>query len=226
VPGDPEGPAAQGMKCIYQWFYEKDGTLRKIHAAFDRFKEPARGGDRRDGREGMQCLMGTTPVSAYRLEFAKRTEWRREEERRSLERSRQKEEKDQRDREAGHDVLLDTVVIATKTEIASFNMKLDAYDTATVEALMENKEAHAEVREKVRIMLDKAYVLPDGHKVFKTEDGTRVTAQRGPIGGVIKFKTYEKLEIFIHYSAIIRLCAGVWRARLFCALGASPFLPE
>lgn len=33
------GKADQGMKCIYQWFYEKDGTLRKIHAAFDRFKD-------------------------------------------------------------------------------------------------------------------------------------------------------------------------------------------
>lgn len=28
-----------GMRCIYQWFYQGDDTLRKIHAAFERFKD-------------------------------------------------------------------------------------------------------------------------------------------------------------------------------------------
>jgi hypothetical protein len=34
-----DGKADGGMKCIYQWFYEKEGTLKKIHAAFDHFKD-------------------------------------------------------------------------------------------------------------------------------------------------------------------------------------------
>lgn len=34
-----DGKADQGMKCIYQWFYEKEGTVKKIHAAFDHFKD-------------------------------------------------------------------------------------------------------------------------------------------------------------------------------------------
>lgn len=34
-----DGKADQGMKCIYQWFYDKEGTVKKIHAAFDHFKD-------------------------------------------------------------------------------------------------------------------------------------------------------------------------------------------
>lgn len=131
----------------------------------------------------MRCLMETAPLRSYREEFAKRAEWRREDERR-LDQIKMKEEQDkkkEREREADQDAILDTmmVVLVTETEIADFNVKLDAYDTATVEALMENEEALAKVREDIRIMLDKAYVLPDGRRVFKTEDGTRVFDEHG-----------------------------------------------
>lgn len=34
-----DGKQTDGMKCIYDWFYEKEDTLQKIHAAFDRFKD-------------------------------------------------------------------------------------------------------------------------------------------------------------------------------------------
>lgn len=34
-----DGKRTGGMKCIYDWFYEKEGTVAKIHAAFDRFKD-------------------------------------------------------------------------------------------------------------------------------------------------------------------------------------------
>lgn len=34
-----DGDEEPGMKCIYQWFYEKDGTLRMIHQAFEYFKD-------------------------------------------------------------------------------------------------------------------------------------------------------------------------------------------
>lgn len=96
--------------------------------------------------------METAPVSAYCLEFAKRAEWRREEKRRALEQVRHKEEKNMKEHQeqaAGHEALINTVMVAmaTKTEITDFNVKLDAYDTATVEALMGNDEALADVRE-------------------------------------------------------------------------------
>lgn len=131
----------------------------------------------------MRGLMETTPLRSYREEFAKRAEWRREDERR-LDQIKQKEEKDKKEeqeREAEQEAFLDTamVVLATEPEIADFNVRLDTYDAATVEALMKNEEALAKVREEVRIMLDKAYVLPDGRKVFKSEDGTRVFDEHG-----------------------------------------------
>ena len=28
-----------GMRCIYDWFYEKDGTLERIYQAFDSFRD-------------------------------------------------------------------------------------------------------------------------------------------------------------------------------------------
>lgn len=34
-----DGKQTNGMKCIYDWFYEKDDTTQKIYAAFDRFKD-------------------------------------------------------------------------------------------------------------------------------------------------------------------------------------------
>lgn len=131
----------------------------------------------------MRCLMETAPLRSYREEFAKRAEWRREDERRldQIKLKEDKDKKEERDREAEQEALLDSfvVVMATEVEITDFNVKLNTYDTATVEALMENEEALAKVREEMRIMLDKAYVLPDGRKVFKTEDGARVFDEHG-----------------------------------------------
>jgi len=127
--------------------------------------------------------METAPLRPYRLEFAKRAEWKREDERR-LDQAKQKEEKDkkeERERVAEQESLLDTamVVMATNTEMAAFHTELNAYDTATVEALMENEEQLNVVRGELKILLDQAYVLPDGRRVFKTEDGTRVFDERG-----------------------------------------------
>ncbi|SMD14995.1 hypothetical protein SAMN05880593_12712 [Rhizobium sp. RU36D] len=34
-----DNKATDGMKCIYDWFYQKDGTLLKIQSAFDNFKD-------------------------------------------------------------------------------------------------------------------------------------------------------------------------------------------
>ena len=86
------------------------------------------------------------------------------------------------DRVEDQDAFMDfafSFVIATDEQIAAFTVKLDTYDAATIEALMENERALEQVREELRIMLDKAYVLPDGRRVFKTEDGTRVFDEYG-----------------------------------------------
>lgn len=71
------------------------------------------------------------------------------------------------------------VVLAAAEDIAEFRLQLDAYDATTVEALMENREALEAARKRIDLMLAKAYVLPDGRRVFKTEDGLRVFDEHG-----------------------------------------------
>ena len=128
--------------------------------------------------------MEVMPLRSYRLEFAKRAADRREDERRIIDQIKDREERDKKrehDVEADQDALIDIVaaVLATDAQIADFTVKLDTYDAATVEALMENEQALERVRDEIRIMLDKAYVLPDGRRVFKTEDGTRIFDEHG-----------------------------------------------
>ena len=68
---------------------------------------------------------------------------------------------------------------APPAKVAAFQIQLDKYDTHTVEALMENREALDRVRERLDDMLGKAHVLPDGRRVFKTMDGESVFDQHG-----------------------------------------------
>lgn len=124
-------------------------------------------------------MMEVTTLRSYRLEFAKRAEERREDQRRVLDRVKQKEErekKEERDRDIEREALLDTVIVAmvSDTELASFEIENDLYKTTTVEALIENEEKLRLVDEELKTLLDQAYVLPDGRRVFKTKDGTRV----------------------------------------------------
>ena len=68
---------------------------------------------------------------------------------------------------------------APPERLAEFKVKLDTYDAKTVEALIENQEALDAVRRRLDEMLDKAHVLPDGRRVFKTQDGQRVFDEQG-----------------------------------------------
>jgi len=71
------------------------------------------------------------------------------------------------------------VVMATQTQIKSFEVKLDSYDEATVVALMENQELIDAVQDRISDMLARAYFMDDGRRVFKTEDGTQVFDEFG-----------------------------------------------
>lgn len=70
-------------------------------------------------------------------------------------------------------------VLASAEEVAEFRVQLDEYDAKTVEALMENSEALDAARKHVNALLDNAFVLPDGRRVFKTKDGMRVFDEHG-----------------------------------------------
>lgn len=65
------------------------------------------------------------------------------------------------------------------TERAAFLTRLETYDTAVVEALMDNESALERVRKEREKMLSGAYTLPNGRKVFKSEDGVHVFDQDG-----------------------------------------------
>lgn len=127
--------------------------------------------------------MQTIAIHSFRDEFRKRAEWRRDDERRvTVERARQEREK-KRDEalDDQNEAFIDYAmsVLASDVEIDAFTAKLDRYDAATVDALMENERELAAVRDELRGLLAKAYVLPDGRRVFKTEDGTRVFDEHG-----------------------------------------------
>ncbi len=77
------------------------------------------------------------------------------------------------------DALDAAVLVVTAAEIADFRVELDTYDAATVAALQENGLALEHVRERLDAMLAKAHVLPDGRRVFKTEDGLQVFDEHG-----------------------------------------------
>lgn len=70
-------------------------------------------------------------------------------------------------------------VMATQAQIKAFEVKLDSYDKATVVALMENQELIDAVKDRLSDMLARAYVMDDGRRVFKTEDGTQVFDEFG-----------------------------------------------
>ena len=70
-------------------------------------------------------------------------------------------------------------VLATEIQIEEFQAKLDTYDEATVIALIENQEQLDAVNAHLLEMLERAYVMEDGRRVFKTADGTQVFDEFG-----------------------------------------------
>lgn len=76
------------------------------------------------------------------------------------------------------------VAVATDVQVKAFKLKLDTYDSATVNALMDNQELLDAVNARLESMLARAHVLEDGRRVFKTEDGTQVFDEHGVEVGV------------------------------------------
>jgi len=95
---------------------------------------------------------------------------------------RQKEQKRKEEKELAEEdfeALTSAIAVASNIEITQFHAKLDKYDTAIVTALMENQEKLDLINLKISEMLEKAYVLEDGRRVFKTQDGTQVFDEHG-----------------------------------------------
>ena len=119
----------------------------------------------------------------WKLEFARKAAISREQEQRLIKelnfkrQTEEREEKEKRDEERFERVV--EQMFATASDIANITATLDSYDTAAVEALMQNEADLKAVREKIDEMLLEAHTLPDGRKVFKTRDGKHVFDESG-----------------------------------------------
>ena len=72
-----------------------------------------------------------------------------------------------------------SAILATEVEVQEFQATLDVYDEATVKALIENQEALDFIQAQIDSMLSSAYVMEDGTRVFKSEDGTWAVDEHG-----------------------------------------------
>ena len=76
-------------------------------------------------------------------------------------------------------MLTQLVVEATAKDIAAFDTKLTHYENLTTAEIMRLQEQLVVLLGKREEMLANAHVLPDGRRVFKTEDGTQVFDEHG-----------------------------------------------
>lgn len=92
-----------------------------------------------------------------------------------IEKRKEQEEKSQEDLSD----YVQTVALADAASVEAFEARLAEYDYALIEALQENEKNLKAARERLDNLLEDAYVLPDGRRVFKTSDGTRVFDEHG-----------------------------------------------
>lgn len=117
-------------------------------------------------------------ISLHREEFA-RVARRRVDEQQTLERDRSRRK--ERDAEARDDDLAGDVLatVASAERVEQFRNSLDRYDDRLMDMLLENERMLAEVRKQRDVMLQNAATLPDGRRVFRSEDGTRIEDEFG-----------------------------------------------
>ena len=79
-----------------------------------------------------------------------------------------------------------SVIVATELEIQQFEAKLDIYDEAIIKALEKNRISmdelmlrRADVDTRIKSMLDRAYVMEDGRRVFLTRDRSQAFDEHG-----------------------------------------------
>ena len=104
--------------------------------------------------------------------------------RRERDAARQRQREERRKIEAAaernaDDDFRDLMTLTAAAEYQRLQARIDAYETATVAALLENEEAREAAHIELRALLDRAAVLPDGRRVFRTEDGRQVFDERG-----------------------------------------------
>lgn len=77
------------------------------------------------------------------------------------------------------DAFTAAVTFANSEQIQAFRTTLDSYDTVTIKALEKNRIEMEAVKQRMEAMLDRAYVMEDGRRVFRTQDGTQAFDEYG-----------------------------------------------
>ena len=118
------------------------------------------------------------------VDGSKRSEWMRLRRLRLMQRDKaDRKEKQEKQEKAENEMSTAGVgiVMANDVLIAAVEAKLDTYDTAIVAALLSNEKQLDAVRQRIQGMLDQAFVLDDGRRVFRTADGTQVFDEHGEV---------------------------------------------
>ena len=102
-------------------------------------------------------------VQAYEADEHRLDDHRREE-------ARREEEEDRR---------FEETMLATSEQVARFEDKLDHYDTAIVDALIDNRQALDQAENTLEDIHHRAFVMHDGRRAYKTEDGQQVFDETG-----------------------------------------------
>lgn len=92
---------------------------------------------------------------------------------------RLRRERDEKADETGPDLLDVVALIVSEAEIRALHLEADRYDTATIEALYANETALVLIMQQKEDLLLRAYVLPDGRRIFKSADDIRVFDEHG-----------------------------------------------
>lgn len=85
---------------------------------------------------------------------------------------RKRNDRENEDRNDTADLVDVAMLIVTEAEVGKLRMQIDRYDVATIEALYKNGTALELILKQQEELLTRAYVLPDGRRVFKSKDGT------------------------------------------------------
>ena len=125
--------------------------------------------------------MQIIPAKSWKLDFARSAEPERFRElvRRAQEETRKKDKEKQAEAEAEAEAAFDLLIMATAAELAAFDVTINHSEVATYEALIENERLLDLARREREEMLQKAYTLPDGRRVFESEDGLKVFDEDG-----------------------------------------------
>lgn len=83
------------------------------------------------------------------------------------------------DGNAGDEAFALAGALVLTAQAEDLRTRIDHYDAATVAALQENEQHLRAAQVRLEALLDRAFVLPDGRRVFRTEDGTQVFDEHG-----------------------------------------------